>query len=62
MSITLTKPLPVDRAEEILTPDALAFVEKLHQKFAAPRVERVAARAVRRQSGAAAGSGPNGKA
>lgn len=47
-SITLTKPLPVDQTEEILTPGALAFVEKLHQKFAAPRAERLAARAVRR--------------
>lgn len=55
MSITLTNPLPVDRAEEILTPEALAFVEKLHQKFAAPRRERLAARAVRRQEVAQTG-------
>lgn len=55
MSITVTTPLPVDRAEEILTADALAFVEKLHQKFAATREERLIARAVRREEVARSG-------
>jgi malate synthase len=48
MSITLTAPHPVDRADEILTPEALAFIEKLHQNFAATRNERLTARGVRR--------------
>ncbi|KGJ71648.1 malate synthase [Cryobacterium roopkundense] len=55
MSITVTTPLPVDRAEEILTADALAFVEKLHQKFTATREERLIARAVRREEVARTG-------
>ncbi|TFD52244.1 malate synthase A [Cryobacterium frigoriphilum] len=48
MSLTLTSPGPIDRAAEILTPEALAFIEKLHQNFAATRNERLAARGVRR--------------
>ena len=48
MSLTLTSPGPIDRAAEILTPEALAFIEKLHQNFAATRTERLAARGVRR--------------
>ena len=44
MSIELTDPRPTDRAEEILTDDALAFVEELHQRFAARRDELLAAR------------------
>ncbi|MFC5928822.1 malate synthase A [Cryobacterium melibiosiphilum] len=48
MSLTLTSPAPIDRAGEILTPEALAFIEKLHQNFAATRNERLAARGVRR--------------
>ena len=56
MSLTLTTPPPVDRAAEILTPDALAFIEKLHQNFAATRTERLAARAVRRSEVARTGT------
>ena len=56
MSLTLTTPPPVDRAAEILTPDALAFLEKLHQNFAATRTERLAARAVRRTEVARTGT------
>src|SRR5680860_190177 len=55
MSITVTTPLPVDRADEILTADAVAFVEKLHQKFGATREERLIARAVRRDEVALTG-------
>ncbi|MCW2494156.1 malate synthase A [Jatrophihabitans sp.] len=39
----------VDRSAEILTPEALAFVELLHQRFAATRNSLLAARAVRRE-------------
>ncbi|WP_456283673.1 malate synthase A [Microbacterium sp. JZ101] len=35
MSIQITDPAPVARAEEILTPEALAFVDALHERFAA---------------------------
>lgn len=55
MSITVQTPLPVDRAEEILPADALAFVEKLHQKFAATREDRLSARAVHREEVARSG-------
>jgi len=55
MSITASTPLPVDRAEEILTPDALAFLEKLHQNFAATREERLVARGTRREEVARTG-------
>ena len=48
MSLTLTAPHPIDRAAEILTPEALAFIEKLHQNFAGTRTERLAARGERR--------------
>ena len=46
MALTFSPP-PVDRAEEILTPEALAFVEELHQRFAATRAELLKARAPR---------------
>ena len=49
MAITVTDPRPIDRAEEILTPKALAFVEELHNRFAGTRNELLAARAVKRQ-------------
>jgi malate synthase len=42
-----------ERAEEILTEDALAFVEELHVRFAARRNELLAARAGRREQAAA---------
>ncbi|MDH6237697.1 malate synthase A [Cryobacterium sp. CG_9.6] len=56
MSITVTPPHPVERADEILTPEALAFLEKLHQKFAATRSERLTARATRRAAVARTGT------
>ncbi|HYP45634.1 MAG TPA: malate synthase A [Propionibacteriaceae bacterium] len=55
MSIHVTDPDPVDRAGEILTPAALAFVERLHQRFASRRDELLAAR--KEQQAAAASSG-----
>ena len=56
MSIEITDQHPIDRAEEILTDDALAFVEKLHQNFAARRDELLAARVGKREKAAAAKS------
>ncbi|HEU5485802.1 MAG TPA: malate synthase A, partial [Microlunatus sp.] len=53
MTIEITDPHPVQRAEEILTEDALAFVEKLHQNFAARRDELLAARVGKRERAAA---------
>lgn len=55
MAITVTDPRPIARAEEILTPKALAFVEELHNRFAGTRNELLAARAVKRQRVAATG-------
>jgi malate synthase len=49
MAITVTDPRPINRAEEILTPKALAFVEELHKRFAGTRNELLAARAAKRQ-------------
>ncbi|MFP5281827.1 MAG: malate synthase A, partial [Actinomycetes bacterium] len=43
------------RAEEILTPDALAFVEQLHERFAGRREELLAARRTRREQAVRAG-------
>ncbi len=48
MSIVVTDPHPTPGAEEILTAHALAFVEALHQRFAARRDELIGARATRR--------------
>ncbi|MFE2773632.1 malate synthase A [Microbacterium resistens] len=45
----------VDRAQEILTPDALAFVAALHERFASRRDELLAARADARVAASAAG-------
>ncbi|WP_037074654.1 malate synthase A [Pseudonocardia spinosispora] len=42
------KAYPVDRAEEVLTPEALDFVASLHREFDATRRELLAARADRR--------------
>jgi malate synthase len=39
---------PVDRGEEILTPQALEFLAHLHRRFAARRDELLALRAERR--------------
>src|SRR5215212_9160928 len=56
MSLELTDSHPVNRAEEILTGDALAFVESLHRRFAARRDELLAARTNRREQVARAGT------
>lgn len=55
MSIEITDRRPIARADEILTDQALAFVEKLHHNFAARRDELLAARVVRRDQAAAVG-------
>ncbi|MEO6199869.1 MAG: malate synthase A [Cryobacterium sp.] len=55
MSIEISSLPSVDRADEILTPEALAFVEKLHQRFAGERDVRLAARAARREEVASTG-------
>ena len=55
MTLELTDPRPVDRAEEILSPDALAFLEALHQRFARRRDELLAARGKRRAEAARTG-------
>src|SRR4051812_24040400 len=39
----------VDRAEEVLTDDALAFLGELHERFAATRDELLEARKARRE-------------
>jgi malate synthase len=49
MAITVTDPRPIDRAEEILTPKALAFIEELHKNFAGTRNELLQARKAKRQ-------------
>ena len=55
MTLELTDPQPVDRAEEILSPDALAFVEALHQRFAGRRKDLLAARREQRSEAARTG-------
>jgi malate synthase len=54
MSLELTDPRPIERAEEILTSEALAFVEALHTRFAARRDELLAARDAKRERAAKA--------
>ena len=49
MAITVTDPRPIDRAEEILTPEALAFIEELHTRFAGTRNDLLQARKAKRQ-------------
>ena len=49
MTLVVTDPHPVDRAGEILTPEALAFVEELHLRFAGTRAELLKARARKRE-------------
>ncbi|MGO2779402.1 malate synthase A [Glutamicibacter arilaitensis] len=56
MSIEITSIPDVADAQQILSNEALAFIEKLHQKFAGTRDELLAARAVRRQQFSAAKS------
>ncbi len=55
MTITVTDPQPVDRAAEILTPEALEFIEELHTRFADRRDELLGARVGRREAAARAG-------
>src|SRR6476659_3713653 len=56
MPLELTDPRPIERAEEILTPEALTFVESLHARFAPRRNELLAARVGKREKAAAAKS------
>ncbi|GAA1347273.1 malate synthase A [Arthrobacter roseus] len=55
MSIEVTNGTPVDRADEILTPEALEFVHQLHQRFADTRNDRLSARAAQREQVAKTG-------
>ncbi|OFI37146.1 malate synthase A [Arthrobacter sp. SW1] len=55
MALTVTDPQPIERAEEILTPEALAFVEELHKRFAGTRNELLAARTAKREEVARTG-------
>ena len=55
MAIELTDPSPAEGADIILSPEALSFVEQLHQRFRGQRDERLAARAARRAEVAATG-------
>ncbi|MDP9884864.1 malate synthase [Sinomonas atrocyanea] len=55
MAITVTDHAPIARADEILTEEALAFVEELHRRFAAERNARLEARKARRAEAASTG-------
>ena len=55
MSLELTDPRPIERAEEILTPEALAFVESLQTRFGARRDELLDARIGKREQAAEVG-------
>ncbi|MGB9033976.1 MAG: malate synthase A [Paeniglutamicibacter sp.] len=56
MSITLTHTPAVAKADEILSPEALAFVEKLHEKFASTRETLLEARTAARAEVAKTGT------
>jgi len=56
MTIEFTTPTGLDRAGEILTDEALAFVEALHQNFAARREELLGLRVTAREQAAATGT------
>ncbi|GAA1366718.1 malate synthase A [Arthrobacter rhombi] len=56
MSITLTHTPDVAGAEGILTEDALAFIEQLHQRFTGTRDALLAARASSRRAASASGT------
>lgn len=56
MSIEITDSRPVERAEEILTVEALDFLEKLHQRFGTTRDELLAARVGKREQASASGT------
>ncbi|UOQ90037.1 malate synthase A [Agromyces endophyticus] len=55
-SLEITGPAEIDGADEILTPEALAFVEALHREFDGRRLELLAARKVKRDRIAAGGT------
>ena len=44
MAIEVTDPSPAEGAGTILTPEALAFIEELHHRFAPTRNDLLAAR------------------
>ncbi|HOZ59831.1 MAG TPA: malate synthase A, partial [Nakamurella multipartita] len=54
MGVTINGP-EIDRSEEILTPDAVAFVADLHRRFAGRRGELLAERTRRREQAARSG-------
>ncbi len=54
-ALTLSDANPIDRAGEILTPEALAFVEELNRRFAPVRKARMADRAAKREQVARTG-------
>ena len=54
--IDVTAPENLDRAEEILSPEALGFVATLHERFEQRRVELLERRATRREEAARTGS------
>jgi malate synthase len=56
MTIEITRPARVEGADEILTPEALAFVEQLHQRFAQRRDDLLEARKVKREQVARTGT------
>lgn len=53
MAIEVTDPNPAEGAGTILTPEALAFIEDLHHRFAPTRNDLLAARTARREAIAA---------
>src|SRR5215204_4058058 len=56
MPLELTDSHPVERSEEVLSSDALAFLELLHMRFSDRRDELLAARRTRREQVARAGA------
>ena len=54
MTLRVTDPHPVDRAEQILTPAALDFLAKLHHQFAHRRDELLLERGTRREEASTA--------
>lgn len=55
MTLRVTDLHPVERAEQILTPDALEFLDKLHERFAHRRDELLLERGLRRNEASTAG-------
>ncbi|NUL47341.1 malate synthase A [Cellulosimicrobium funkei] len=56
MTIESTRPAHLDRADEILTDEALAFVEALHQNFAPRRDQLLSQRVTAREAAASTGT------